>query len=1048
MRDVRGRISLILVAATAVVVSLFVWDVSHASSYDPAADWHTIYTPHFRVHYPERIHDVAVKSANILEEIHPKITELWNWRPWSYTEVVVTDSTDLPNGLASVLPYNWMLIFVTPPDPDSSLAHYDDWLRMLLVHEYTHIIQIDAIGGAWWPVRVIFGKTVSPSGMNPVWMREGIAQFDETFFTKGGRGRGSYSEMVIRTSVLEDAFPTIDVAGGLGWKWPAYKSAYIYGLEFIEWIINTYGWERFKKIDKRIRSSILLGFLNHQARNVYDRTFYELWREWQQILERKYDEQRKHIESVGLSKPEILIKTERDGQYMAPTLSPDGTKLVYTATSPHGKPQIRLLDLQSGETEVLKKGHNATQFTFSPDGTKLVYGAPGKYKRFYYYYDLYMYDFEEPKKRRRITRLTSGARARDPDFDRSGRNVVFITLDAGTEKLNRIDVETKDITVLTNNVPQYTQFANPRYSPGGRFIAVSVWKPDLGWRVWRYSADGVPIGRFTKGKGLAIESRPVWTPDGRSVIFSSDESGVANLYVVPWDGGQPRRLTNVLTGVFQPSISRSFDMIAQYYTSKGFVIGRFDYSPTAGIGIPSIGWKLGRKADAPHAEDLPPDVWSEEFEPSPITAKARPKVTEGQRRGNKYSRKRDVAEEGLKAQSGHMPESYVSGEKYAERKYNALGQSLLLPRFIIPALAYQNDSLFASAFTGGSDVLRWHNWLAGLTYRTDANYFGFFGRYWYNRYRAIFGVSASQYAVNYGDIIFVDAAGNPIRQIQYFERRRGVSAFVAVPVQRHTFGLSYFYEDHAPITTLTAGERQALNLGKFAGIRFTYTYGDAEKYPASISKENGRNIRIMTSVSDRYLGAHEDNEQIIFSGEWREYIRLYRHHVLAIRAGGGMTWGDNLVQGTFGVGGAVGEGTLASSGSFTYFPLRGIPVSTLSGTRAMLLSMEYRFPIWNTLRGIGTWPLYVKDFSGAIFADYGNAWNAGIGIEDTFDDFLLGVGAELRADFIIGHGLPLHTRVGYAIIVLNRDRIRFLKDPITKAALKYGMFILALGWSF
>jgi len=1038
---------LVVFAAIAAVTAFAI--SAHASTYDPGAGWRTIYTPHFRIHHPEKIDNVARKAADVLEEIHPKITALWEWKPWSYTEVILTDSTDMPNGMAAVLPYNWMLIFVTPPDPDSSLAHYDDWLRMLLIHEYTHIVQIDAIGGAWWPVRFVFGKTVSPSGMNPVWMREGISQFDETYFTKGGRGRGAYSEMVIRTSVLEDAFPAIDQADGLGWKWPGYKAAYIYGLEFIEWLINTYGWERFKKIDKRIRSSILLGMLNHQSRNVYDRTFYELWREWQQHLVRKYASQRARIESAGITEPsEIIVPTGWDGDYSAPTLSPDGTKLVYTASSPHGKSEIRLLDLASGETEVLKKGHKAVQYSFSPDGTKLVYAVPGSYKRFYYYYDLYLYDFTAEKKRHRMKKLTKGARARDPDFDRSGRSVVFVVLDEGTERLERMDLESKERTVLTREGEPYTQFANPRYSPDGRFIAVSVWKPGSGWRIWRYTSDGVPIKRFTKGEGLAIESRPVWTPDGRSVIFSSDESGVPNLYSVPWDGGEPKRVTNVLTGAFQPTISRSFDLIAQYYTSKGFVIARFNYAPGASGQVPFVGWKLGREADSPHPDDVPPDVWEARFEQAQVRGKARPQVTEGQMRGNKYSRSRDVAGEGLGALGGNMPADLVDGEKYAERKYTAFGKSLFLPRFIIPALAYQNDALFASVFTGGADPLRWHNWLAGLTYRSDANYFGFFGRYWYNRYRAIFGVSASQYAVDYGDIIFVDQQGRPIRRIHYYERRRGFSPFIAIPVQRHVFGLSYFYEDHQPITTLTAGERAALNLGAFAGMRFTYNYGDAEKYPASISKEHGRNIRLMTSVSNKHLGSAERNEQIIFSGEWREYIKLYRHHVLALRAGGGMTWGDRVVQGTFGVGGAVGEGTLASAGSFTYFPLRGIPVSALSGTRAMLLSAEYRFPIWNTLRGFGTMPLFVKDISGAIFADYGNAWNAGIPIEDTFDDFLLGVGAELRGDFIVGHGLPLHARIGYAIIVLNRDRIRFLNDPLFGTALKYGMFVLALGWSF
>ncbi|MFH1830664.1 MAG: hypothetical protein ABH871_07815, partial [Pseudomonadota bacterium] len=674
--------------AIAIALAIFMARAASASTFDPGAGWHTIFTPHFRIHHPEHIAHVARKAADILEEIHPKIVETWSWKPWSYTEVVLTDSTDEPNGLAAVLPYNWMLIFVAPPDPDSSLAHYDDWLRTLLIHEYSHIVQIDAAGGAWRPIRVLLGKTVSPSGIDPVWMREGIAQYDETYFTKGGRGRGSYSEMVVRTSVIDDTFPEIDQADGLGWRWPGYKSAYIYGVKFVSWLIDKYGEEKFMKLDKRIRSSLLLGMLNHQSRNVYDRTFYELWDEWHQELMDNYQTKVAQLKSKGLTEPtDIVVPTEYDGQYAAPTLSPDGTKLAYSAVSPHGKPEIRLMDLSTGETEVLKKGHNATQFSFSPDGTKLAYSAPGRYKDFYNYQDLWVYDFSVEKKKHRLKKLTKGARARDPDFDNTGKGLIFVTLDAGTEKLERIDVDTKERTVLTGDVPHYTQFANPRVSPDGRFIAVSVWKPDLGWRIWRYTINGTPLERLTDGQGLVIESHPTWTPDGGHLIFSSDESGISNLYSVTWDGKNKKQFTNLLTGAFQPIVSSTYELYSQYYTPKGFVIARFN-SPS--------------------------------FE----------RGTSKEKKGASIDKS-----------TGFQTESATSTDeepKFIERKYVAFGQSLFLPRFVLPAVAYADDALFASLMTGGADVLRWHNWLAGATYRTDANYFGYFGRYWYNRYKVIF----------------------------------------------------------------------------------------------------------------------------------------------------------------------------------------------------------------------------------------------------------------------------------------------------------------------
>jgi outer membrane protein assembly factor BamA len=118
----------------------------------------------------------------------------------------------------------------------------------------------------------------------------------------------------------------------------------------------------------------------------------------------------------------------------------------------------------------------------------------------------------------------------------------------------------------------------------------------------------------------------------------------------------------------------------------------------------------------------------------------------------------------------------------------------------------------------------------------------------------------------------------------------------------------------------------------------------------------------------------------------------------------------------------------------------------------MLLSSEYRLPIVSPQRGIGTWPFFIKNLYASFFADYGNAWNAGENDESSFtkffQNFFLGVGTELRGDFVIGHGLPVTGRVGYAIIVVNRDRLNGFTDPLLGTSMKNGTLILQLGTSF
>lgn len=92
--------------------------------------------------------------------------------------------------------------------------------------------------------------------------------------------------------------------------------------------------------------------------------------------------------------------------------------------------------------------------------------------------------------------------------------------------------------------------------------------------------------------------------------------------------------------------------------------------------------------------------------------------------------------------------------------------------------------------------------------------------------------------------------------------------------------------------------------------------------------------------------------------------------------------------------------------------MRGYYPSTRDGEAYWLASGEYRFPLWQIQRGVGTIPLFLRYLSGAVVVDSGNAWEdpADAGLDRT----LLGVGAELRLSAIAFYGMSLYGRLGYA----------------------------------
>src|SRR5437588_717845 len=80
-------------------------------------------------------------------------------------------------------------------------------------------------------------------------------------------------------------------------------------------------------------------------------------------------------------------------------------------------------------------------------------------------------------------------------------------------------------------------YAAPRLSPDGRRIAVEVDEPDLvNADVWMYD-----IARHSRTRLTFDQAgrRPIWTPDGRHIIYSRGQIGDADLYWIPADGTAP-----------------------------------------------------------------------------------------------------------------------------------------------------------------------------------------------------------------------------------------------------------------------------------------------------------------------------------------------------------------------------------------------------------------------------------------------------------------------------------------------------------------------------
>ena len=74
-------------------------------------------------------------------------------------------------------------------------------------------------------------------------------------------------------------------------------------------------------------------------------------------------------------------------------------------------------------------------------------------------------------------------------------------------------------------------------SPDGKQIVFN-YKGDL----YVVNSDGGRARQLTSNP--AYESDPIWTPDGKNIVFSSYRERSKDIFTIPYEGGTPKRLTS------------------------------------------------------------------------------------------------------------------------------------------------------------------------------------------------------------------------------------------------------------------------------------------------------------------------------------------------------------------------------------------------------------------------------------------------------------------------------------------------------------------------
>ncbi len=515
-----------------------------------AFKWQVVSTAHFDIHFTDESKPVVPWAAYYLEKAYDRVT--------AYLEVDIPQKTSyfilsnhnefeennivmVGEGTGGVTEAfkNRVVIF-------NSGAQM--WLDHVITHEFTHVAQFEVLyGGFWKSARLL------KSPLYPLWFMEGLAEYSTGDIDK------AQEDLYLRDAATSGLlYPLNDLHGFSHLKPHQTTLAYKQGGAAVRYLADTYGEDKLAQMLRDLRERFEISTI---LPKLIKKKFPEFNKEYLDHLTQYYAEQ-----SKGLEEPEAYGQRLTAPDMMPvfntnPVFSPDKRFLAYL-TDKQGLKQVVLFDLKTGN-ERYAAGHQKSKLenihsdgkalSFSPDSRWLAFAGEKEQRDYLYLYDT---------KRHRLRRIrTPFEHIRSPVFHPTESHLVIVGMTGGFNDLHEITSRGKLIRTLTNS---WIDESDPAYSPDGQSLVYSQeviysadslkTQPSYGRNLMLMNLVDLTTSTLTHLPGA--DTAPVFTPDGKSVIFvGEDEQQIKNLFRVELADRKTTQLTRVIGGNFSPDIS-------------------------------------------------------------------------------------------------------------------------------------------------------------------------------------------------------------------------------------------------------------------------------------------------------------------------------------------------------------------------------------------------------------------------------------------------------------------------------------------------------------
>ncbi|HXK50209.1 MAG TPA: DPP IV N-terminal domain-containing protein [Clostridiales bacterium] len=566
------RVFLLIHILSAALLCQMLGDYNH-----PELKWKNYESEHFIFIYHNGTEKSVLRFADVGEKVYGPITELYNYKPDGKLRVVVADFDDTANGGAY---YYTDKMVLWAPSFDTELRGNHFWYANVFTHEFTHMIHLQVsrkssqvVPGLYFQwtgyesekredVLTGFPNVLAsaslPFNIIPPWFAEGIAQsqaIDTLYYDFWDSNR----DMVFRERLMsgqelryEQLLDFINKSSHEA------ETIYNTGYAFVQYIYREYGKKALYDITKEM--SRLTSFTFEQA------------------VERAVGINAKDLyaEFIEKSKAEYALKTSditvnlkegkdvSDSAYVNshPKFSPDGRYLSYLSTKKSGEAtfyrrDLWIKDLKTDSVKMIVPAVLFSSYSWSPDSKKIYFSRIDSYSVYgNQFLDIFEYDIEKEKEEK----ITEGQRAANPEVSPDGTKIAYVATEDGTRNIyiyNLLSGESKKITDHDDG----TQFFLPQWNREGDKLLIDRSGISFGRDIVLVDTLGTETELIS---GPHDDRDPVFSHDFASVYFSSDRTGIFNIYRYDLTTGETLPITNVRGGALYPDVNGTDLIYANY----------------------------------------------------------------------------------------------------------------------------------------------------------------------------------------------------------------------------------------------------------------------------------------------------------------------------------------------------------------------------------------------------------------------------------------------------------------------------------------------------